>query len=291
MLICMAAGLLQAQQAGQRGHGRARRPAATAERTPELVTILRRIREVTLANRARSRPYVVTRNYRLFGGNAQRPDSEVIAEISFVPPATKTYTIQKASGSERGENVVRRILNKETEMAGDDSSHLTLENYDFAFLGRETLNGRPCFVLGLTPKRKSTELVLGNAWVDAETYQIHRIQGKPAKNPSWWLKEVELTLEFGEVDGMWLHNATEAVAEVRLFGRRTLVSRSLDYQTAREVAANAPAAASVSATVPPAGILPAPAQAVRAAPRKPKAARRPTRPVPPLAFGTGANQP
>jgi hypothetical protein len=202
----------------------------------------------------------------------------VLAEVSFVPPATKTYRIEKSSGSDRCEKIVRRILNKETEVVSDESSQLTLANYDFQVLGRDRLDGRAYIVLGLTPKRKQESLIAGRAWIDAETYQIRRIQGKPTKSPSWWVKDVELTLEFGDVGGMWLHHATRAVAEVRLFGRRMLVARSLTYQIGEEVASNR---------------VPVPALATPAAtPRRTRqAVRHPQKTAPPSLFGSGVLRP
>ena len=49
-------------------------------------------------NRARLRPYIVTRNYKLFGKDESKAKSEVIADVAFVPPDSKKYTI---AGDER----------------------------------------------------------------------------------------------------------------------------------------------------------------------------------------------
>jgi hypothetical protein len=74
--------------------------------------------------------------------------------------------------------------------------------------------------------------------VDATSYRILKISGSPSKSPSWWIKRVVITLEYGEVDGMWLQRSTTAQAEVRIVGRRTLTSRDLSYRTGDVIAAN-----------------------------------------------------
>ena len=47
----------------------------------------------------------------------------------------------------------------------------------------------------LTPRRDSKELVHGRAWIDAEKFNVRRVEGM-VKAPSWWLKRVEITMRF-----------------------------------------------------------------------------------------------
>jgi hypothetical protein len=55
-------------------------------------------------------PYQVIREYWLFGANSSSADSVVVAAVDFTPPRRQNYNIQSWSGSSRGEQVVRRIL-------------------------------------------------------------------------------------------------------------------------------------------------------------------------------------
>ena len=54
--------------------------------------------------------YQVIREYHLFGKDDSSANSDVVAEVDFTPPASKDYRIQKSSGSARGRQVVRRVL-------------------------------------------------------------------------------------------------------------------------------------------------------------------------------------
>jgi hypothetical protein len=63
-------------------------------------------------------------------------------------------------------------------------------NYDFRLIGEVEVKGRRCYALELLARRKDKNLVRGVVWVDSETYLLHRMEGEPAKTPSWWLKNV-----------------------------------------------------------------------------------------------------
>lgn len=181
----------------------------------------------------------------MFGADEQQPKSEVTAEISFVPPKRKDFKITESNGSSRGESVVRHILESEAQAAakGTSPGAITRENYDFQLLGEESLNGRPCIVLALLPKREDKSLLAGKAWIDKSTYLVHRVDGNMSKMPSWWLKTVHVTLDFDEVEGMWLQNRTRAVADVRMVGRHVLTSEAIKFESggveARNLGANA----------------------------------------------------
>ncbi len=184
-------------------------------------------------SRDRSVAYTETREYQLSASGSQKPDSKVVAEVNFVPPAGKEYTIVQTQGSDRGANVVRKVLDRESHMAGQTDQHaITPSNYDLTLLGREALDGRDCYVLQLIPKRREVDLVRGKAWVDAASFRILRIEGETAKSPSWWIKNLQVTLNYGELNGVWVQNSTHAVADVRLIGTHVLNSRDVDLRTA-----------------------------------------------------------
>jgi hypothetical protein len=219
--VCVAMALAQAQ---------------APQKEEDVPTILSRMAIAQQQNAARSRAFTVTRDYQLLD-KGNEPKAQIVAEITFVPPNQKQYQIQSSHGG-LGEKVLRDILNRETEMPKDPQRKaLTTENYDFQLLGREAVDGRQCFVLGLKPKREDKELIRGKAWVDAETYNVRRVEGNPAKSPSWWIHDIYVLMTFAEVDGMWLRTFTHAVANVRFKGRYEMVSRDLDYRPAQQASA------------------------------------------------------
>jgi hypothetical protein len=183
-------------------------------------------------NRTSLRPYTVTRTYQLFEGKYNdEAKSVVIAEITVEPQESEKYTVESAKGSELGEKLVRRMLEGEMDLAKDyASTSVTPTNYDFVFAREDVLNGHPCYVLTMLPKRKSKSLLRGTAWVDSSTYLLRRIEGEPAKSPSWWLKDVSIVLLYGPVGGMWIQTASEATANVRMLGPSSVRWQDVNYQ-------------------------------------------------------------
>lgn len=186
---------------------------------------------------SRETSYVVLREYRLFGSDVKAETSTVKAQVEYLAPLTKQFGIKEARGSERGEKIVRKVLEHESEMAAHPPAwELTPANYSFALAGTDMLRNRQCYVLALRPKRDTTELIRGKAWVDAETFLVARVEGEPAKNPSWWIKNLHLSMDYGQADGVWLTMQTRATADLRLLGRHTLTSRSVEVHSLTETA-------------------------------------------------------
>jgi len=199
-------------------------PAAQAQASPpNLNLILQSLERAEQQNPARLRPHEISREYKGFREDDTRPTSEVTAQVSFTPPNRKTFTITRASGNPRGERIVRALLEQETEPATQfNNRDISRANYDFVFLRQENFGTVPEYVLHIIPKRKDRGLIVGQIWVDEKTFRIRRIQGVPVKSPSIWIRDTYLTLQFAEVQGMWLSVSLDAIATVRFLGRYTL---------------------------------------------------------------------
>jgi hypothetical protein len=196
-----------------------------------LQTIIARMAQARVENRARFRPYAVTRSYTLFGKELNKVKSQVIADIRFVPPNSKKYAIEQSTGARLGEKAVRRILQSEAEAAAEyDATDYSPANYDFRFLDTETdKNGRRSYVLEIVPKRQDKKLLRGKIWVDSDSYLVLRVEAEPAKPTSWWVRDVHIVLLYSDVDGMWLQTAMEATARVRVLGPHRMVSNDVKY--------------------------------------------------------------
>jgi len=198
--------------------------APTAEiKPPDMDMILQRMEDTPHQDPAQSQPYKVTREYKLFRTYGQKPTSEVTAEIDFIPPGMMTYKIIEAKGNSLGEKIVRELLSRETDSVGrKHDTEISRVNYDFVFLRRQNFGIAPEYVLAIFPKRKEKYLLRGQIWVDATSFRIRRIEGVPAKSPSFFLKDIHITMQFAEEGGMWLPVAVDGIAVVRLFGEYTL---------------------------------------------------------------------
>jgi hypothetical protein len=197
-------------------------------KSPDLNLILQRLEDIQHQDPSQARPYEVIRAYKVLRGYNPQPISEVMAQITFLPPDTKTYKIIQTKGDSRGERMVRELLDRETDSAkkvhGDE---VTRTNYDFVFLRRENFGVVPEYVLGILPKRKDKYLLRGQIWVDASTFRIRRIQGVPARSPSFWITTLHLTMQFATLNGMWVPVSFDAIATIRFLGEYTLAGLNM----------------------------------------------------------------
>jgi hypothetical protein len=218
-LVCLCAALAAAQGANP---------------SPDVNTIVQRMTAAQQKNKARLHPFTVKRGYYLLD-KQDANKGELVANITVLPPDSKQYWIESSSGGGMGQKVLRDIVSKETEPPKDEKKkELSTDNYDFQLAGQEMVDGRRCFVLGMNPRREDKDLLRGKVWVDAENYNIHRIEGSPVKSPSWWIHDLQILVNFTEVDGMWLRTFTHAVATVRFKGKYVMESRDLEYRTAQQ---------------------------------------------------------
>jgi hypothetical protein len=186
-------------------------------------------------NHSRLRPYVITRNY-VVSKSGEQKKTDITAAIIYLPPEAKTFEIRSSTGG-GAERVIRKLLQKEMQVGLDfQDVGFKVSNYEFEFLGEELLAGAQCYVLALRPKRKSKDLITGKIWLDKSLYLVRRVQGTPVKSPSWWVKDVSFTLDYGNLEGMWLQIGSSGEAHVRFAGQYKLVSQMIAFALLKNLA-------------------------------------------------------
>jgi hypothetical protein len=208
--------------------------AGAQAKAPELDAIVQSLESAEQQNPAKTRGYKVTRSYKLFHDDKRQPVSQTIAEVSFVPPSTKKYEIKQSSGIARGQKMVRDILDLESVPA-QSSSEISRRNYEFVFLQQEKLGGVPTYLLRMIPKQKQKTPLNGLIWVDSTTFRIQRIEGTPTKKPSWWIKDLAITLQYTDLDGLWLPTYMKATAAIRFAGSYLLTGEDVALQLSASV--------------------------------------------------------
>ena len=123
----------------------------------------------------------------------------------------------------QGKKIVSAILEQEVLSAKERHQRdISRSNNNFVFLREQNFGVVPEYVLHIIPKRKEKGLLLGDIWVDAKTYRVRQIMGVPLKTPSFWVKDLHITVQFAEVNQMWLPVSVDAIATVRFLGLYTL---------------------------------------------------------------------
>jgi hypothetical protein len=201
---------------------------AQADEQPISVNVIvARMTAVLQESRIGSRAFTVRRDYQLFDKKWESK-AQVVARIIFAPPDQARYEVEQSRGG-IGEKILRDMLDREMEALHEVSQReLSTRNYEFGLAGEEMVDGRRCHVLTLYPRRDDRELIRGRALVDAKTYHLVRLEGEPVKSPSWWIRDLHITMRFADVDGTWMRTLTYAVANVRFRGRYVMESRNLE---------------------------------------------------------------
>jgi hypothetical protein len=195
--------------------------------TKEVDAIVTNMVSAYAENRTHLQPYVLTRKYRVFKAEEQK--STIIAAVIYLPPEANTFEILESTGG-KAEGVVRKLLQKEMQIARDfQAAGFNVSNYEFELLGEENLGSSMCYVLAIHPKRRSKDLLDGKIWVDKSLHLVRRVQGRPVKSPSWWVKEASFTVDYGNLEGMWLQVGSSGEANVRFVGKYTLVSEKIAF--------------------------------------------------------------
>jgi len=177
--------------------------------------------------------YTGTRRYVLendkFGKRA-----EMLVSVRCDPDGTKHFEVLFEDGwKSANRHVIHKMLESESETSQPQirrATSLTPENYRFQMLGSDVLAARLVYVIQVLPRREDKYLFEGQIWVDAEDFAIVRIEGKPAKNPSFWTRSVHFVQQYRKSSAFWFPYSTESVTEARIFGKTEVTISYFDYQ-------------------------------------------------------------
>lgn len=140
------------------------------------------------------------------------------------------YTVLEERGSEYVRNkVLRAVLQREHDMiaAGQaERAAITEDNYVF---GEESLSDDGLREVPIKPRRKEVTLVDGRLVLGPDG-SLLRIEGRLAKNPSFWTSLVTIKRHFATVDGVRVPVSTESVAKLRFAGQSRL-DVSYEYES------------------------------------------------------------
>lgn len=180
--------------------------------------------------------YQGTRIYRLeYHGFPGSRSAAMVLDVSYKSPGTKEFTIRSETGSKLLiERVFKKLLQSEKEaLAGDNPRRTALnrDNYKFAQVGYESTPTGLLYILSVEPRTKNKFLYCGRIWVDAEDFAVVRLEGEPAKNPSFWTKDTEIEQIYTKVGDFWFPASNRSTTSIRLGGRAYLTIDCKDYQT------------------------------------------------------------
>ena len=179
-----------------------------------------------LSKADRQPSYRATR--RLEAANGKRT-GWLEATTSFTSDAGFRYQIVRSGGSDYiRNNVLKAVLDGEAEMlARGEASRSTLARTNYTFQPNGIDADGLANVL-LSPRRKERALLSGVMFLRPDGAELVRLQGRLAKNPSFWVKDVDIVRKYERINTAVVPVTVESTAKVRFLGAATF-SMTYDY--------------------------------------------------------------
>jgi hypothetical protein len=165
------------------------------------------------------RPYRATRRLEAENGS-RRGWLEAVTEYSAQQGFTYQVVSEGGSSYIRAK-VLRAVLNGERDVIAHGEaarSALVPENYSFQPNGVDA-DGLANVLL--SPRRKERALVSGTMFLQPDHGDLVRLQGQLAKNPSFWIRNVNIVRSYKRIAGVVVPVSLESTAHVRLAGPAT----------------------------------------------------------------------
>lgn len=173
-----------------------------------------------LAQSVKQHPYRAVRHLEAENGDRK---GWMDAMTEYSPSTGFRYHVIAEGGSDYiRSKVLKPVLEGEREVmvqGETERSSLTPSNYAFQANGIDT-DGLANVLL--SPRRKEPALVSGMMALTPTDGALVRLQGRLAKSPSIWLKNVDIVRTYARINGNVVPVTLESKAQVRLFGEATL---------------------------------------------------------------------
>lgn len=156
--------------------------------------------------------------------------AQVVAALRFTAPDVKAFTVLESRGSAFiRTRVIDKMMATEIELARNGARPrvaINSDNYDFGPVQEDG----DAFVIETLPRRHDEVLIKGRIWITKDGFHLKRIEGEPAKNPSFWTRRIRFVSDFEPVNGVWMQVRTVARVAVRWFGEYEVESVCGPYQ-------------------------------------------------------------
>ena len=211
--------------------------AAAPQPEPDSAAVIRFIDAAVQARYENVLGFTDIEHYSVYRGSDEtHPVAEMTVLDTYKKGDGKTYTILSESGS----GIVMRfglkpLLDNETRInkpVSVEKSWFTSANYEMKLKagGVQKLNGRDCYVLAITSRRKAPNLIDGTLWVEAVTGSIARIDGIASKSPSPFAGTTHMMRQYMQVEGYPMATNARAESNSFLFGRTVVMIDYSDYK-------------------------------------------------------------
>jgi hypothetical protein len=165
-------------------------------------------------------PYRAVRRLEAENGG-RRGWLEAVTEYSVGSGFSYQVTAEGGSSLVRSK-VLRAVLDGEREIIAEgETARSSLAPANYAFQPNGVDDEGLANIL-LSPKRKERVLVSGTMFLQPDGGDLVRLQGRLAKNPSFWVRNVQIVRSYKRIEGVVVPVALESTAHVRVLGPASL---------------------------------------------------------------------
>lgn len=204
--------------------------AQTSAPLPSANDVVAKMMQFDVQRQSQMTGYTSIRDYSAVN---RKRHAEMLVQVQCASDGSKQFAVLSENGSGSIRRLVfHKLLSAETEASRRgtrDTTRITPANYEFKVVGQQTLETGPAYVLEIFPKTKNKYLIRGKIWVDANDYSIVRIEGQPARNPSFWVRSVHFVHTYQKVGPFWFASSTHTTSEIRIFGESELTIHNSGY--------------------------------------------------------------
>lgn len=178
--------------------------------------------------------YIGDREYVLENHTFQKR-AQMLVRVNCDRDGIKHFEVLSEAGwKSANKRVLREMLATESDSSHPDTrpkSRITSDNFTFRMIEAGfPLENRATYVIDVIPKRQDKSLFRGRIWVDAKDYALARVEGEPAKNPSFWMHQVRFVQQYRKDGDYWFPVMTTSVTDARMFGATDVNIRYFDYK-------------------------------------------------------------
>ena len=150
-----------------------------------------------------------------------------MTDLTFTAPDVKVFTVLEAIYPTSSYRIINKMMSAEVEIARGRSPRGRPSRPTTT--GRTVYEDGDAYVVSMEPRRQDDLLFKGRAWITKDGFHLKRIEGEPARNPSFWTKRIRFVSEFMPVNGVWMQVRTVATVTMRVFGEYGLQAECGPY--------------------------------------------------------------
>jgi hypothetical protein len=211
--------------------------AAVYAQQPDAAAIIRDLDTTNQARFDNVLAFTDVEHYSVFRGADQtHPAAEMTVRTTYKKGVGKDYKILSRSGSSLIQKVgLQPLLDNEKAInnpATVAQSWFTSANYDMHLKPgvTQTIDGRACLALAITPHLKAPNMIDGTIWVDAGTHTLVQVEGIASKSPSVFAGHTKMMRRYATMHGYAMATRARAESSSALFGRTVVVIDYSEYK-------------------------------------------------------------